>query len=425
MQTSLVLVLAILCSVCLALNLQPSKLAPNTYEVLKCNFHTHTTYSDGQYTPAQVVNLYDSADYDVLAITDHNTVAGYAEAKAEGDKLGLTVICGEEIGSSQYDWPDGSFKHIVALFIHEAILPDGVVPTCFDKIHAQGGIGVVAHPTWGGAWSNWQNYQTAEYIDGWEVGDSRLEWVYKSNYIYLRNHDFHGDTLLHLFSKCWTYVLAENRTESGVKEALMSRRTVIYYSGELYGSPYALSLYIQNQDLTQITADIPSPPMSPSPPTMPTDNLLINPSVETGGTTPDRWSQYKTSGMKAILEWTTDSHTGQRAVKITSTYNPSVSQWQSALWQQTVAKFTVGYTYKFRAWYKSNIQPTILLLAFDSSWKMLQCKMLDLPSSNDWTQSQWVSITVPSGTTTLRADARLYNRASGWAVFDDFELMVS
>lgn len=37
----------------------------------KGNLHTHTTNSDGAYTPEKTIALYKSKDYDFLALTDH------------------------------------------------------------------------------------------------------------------------------------------------------------------------------------------------------------------------------------------------------------------------------------------------------------------------------------------------------------------
>lgn len=41
---------------------------------LKCNFHCHTTCSDGRLSPKDVMAAYRALDYDVLAITDHREV---------------------------------------------------------------------------------------------------------------------------------------------------------------------------------------------------------------------------------------------------------------------------------------------------------------------------------------------------------------
>jgi predicted metal-dependent phosphoesterase TrpH len=40
-------------------------------EPLLCELHAHTTWSDGALTPLELVDLYGSAGFDVLAITDH------------------------------------------------------------------------------------------------------------------------------------------------------------------------------------------------------------------------------------------------------------------------------------------------------------------------------------------------------------------
>jgi hypothetical protein len=58
-----------LLSVCFTSTAQNPVIPPHTYQILKVNFHAHSTYSDGTYTPAQLVNIY-KAGYDVLAITD-------------------------------------------------------------------------------------------------------------------------------------------------------------------------------------------------------------------------------------------------------------------------------------------------------------------------------------------------------------------
>lgn len=45
-----------------------------TYTQYKANFHTHTTVSDGAMNPHEVVDRYHELGYDILAITDHNSV---------------------------------------------------------------------------------------------------------------------------------------------------------------------------------------------------------------------------------------------------------------------------------------------------------------------------------------------------------------
>ena len=61
------------------------------------DLHTHTTASDGQYTPAQLVQLANDRGLSVLAGTDHDTIAGVDEAMAAGNALGLRIIRGVDL----------------------------------------------------------------------------------------------------------------------------------------------------------------------------------------------------------------------------------------------------------------------------------------------------------------------------------------
>ena len=67
-----------------------------------CDLHTHTTASDGQYTPTELAGLAKARGLDLLAVTDHDTIAGVAEAQRAGNTLGLTVIRGVELSAKDY-----------------------------------------------------------------------------------------------------------------------------------------------------------------------------------------------------------------------------------------------------------------------------------------------------------------------------------
>ena len=79
------------------------------------DLHVHTTASDGQYTPAQIIQKAAEKNIKVIAITDHDTTAGLNEAKEEGKKLGVTVVPGIEINIS---FPTGEF-HLLGLGLKE------------------------------------------------------------------------------------------------------------------------------------------------------------------------------------------------------------------------------------------------------------------------------------------------------------------
>ncbi len=72
---------------------------------MKIDLHTHTNYSDGTYTPSQIVDTAIQEGLDVIAITDHDNVLGYEEAVKHannifknGDKK-LEIIRGVEINT--------------------------------------------------------------------------------------------------------------------------------------------------------------------------------------------------------------------------------------------------------------------------------------------------------------------------------------
>ncbi|WP_103503106.1 MULTISPECIES: PHP domain-containing protein [unclassified Streptomyces] len=62
---------------------------------MRIDLHTHSTASDGTDSPAELVRAAAAAGLDVVALTDHDTVAGYAEARAALPP-GLTLVTGAE-----------------------------------------------------------------------------------------------------------------------------------------------------------------------------------------------------------------------------------------------------------------------------------------------------------------------------------------
>ncbi len=77
------------------------------------DLHVHTTASDGQYSPAQIIQKAAEKNLKAIAITDHDTVAGLQEAKEAGRELGVTVVPGIELNIT---FPTGEF-HLLGLGI--------------------------------------------------------------------------------------------------------------------------------------------------------------------------------------------------------------------------------------------------------------------------------------------------------------------
>lgn len=60
------------------------------------NLHTHSTHSDGQYSPSQLARVAYDEGYKAIAITDHDTITAYPELKAACEKIGMECIFGTE-----------------------------------------------------------------------------------------------------------------------------------------------------------------------------------------------------------------------------------------------------------------------------------------------------------------------------------------
>ncbi|MDQ7988436.1 MAG: 3',5'-nucleoside bisphosphate phosphatase [Candidatus Dactylopiibacterium sp.] len=79
--------------------------------ILNADLHSHSTMSDGLLAPADLVCRAHANGVDLLALTDHDEIAGLAEARAAAQGLGLRFVNGAEVSVS---WQDQSV-HIVAL----------------------------------------------------------------------------------------------------------------------------------------------------------------------------------------------------------------------------------------------------------------------------------------------------------------------
>lgn len=78
------------------------------------DLHIHTTFSDGHNTPSEVVKMAQENNVSVIAIADHDNVAGIEEGLAAGKKYGVTVVPGVEISTGFH----GSRLHILGLGVN-------------------------------------------------------------------------------------------------------------------------------------------------------------------------------------------------------------------------------------------------------------------------------------------------------------------
>jgi hypothetical protein len=110
----------------------------------RADIHIHTTFSDGLMTPAAVVEYAATeTDLAVIAISDHDTIAGAVEARRYQRRFPrdfghLDIIIASEITSRQGD--------IVGLYLTDDIPAGMSAAETVEAIHAQGGLAVAVHP---------------------------------------------------------------------------------------------------------------------------------------------------------------------------------------------------------------------------------------------------------------------------------------
>jgi hypothetical protein len=112
---------------------------------LRCALHAHTTRSDGELEPEELIAGYEAAGFDVLAITDH-----WIRTEAESTD-GLFLLPSSELSCRLPDWPD---THLLAFGIDDDPMefvrtrPD--LPEAAAWVAEHGGVSYLAHPYWTG-----------------------------------------------------------------------------------------------------------------------------------------------------------------------------------------------------------------------------------------------------------------------------------
>jgi 3',5'-nucleoside bisphosphate phosphatase len=86
---------------------------PQLSSALSIDLHMHSTASDGVLPPAGVVRRAAELGLGAIALTDHDTVNGVAEALAEGERAGVRVVSGCEF-STAAPWGE---MHVLGYFL--------------------------------------------------------------------------------------------------------------------------------------------------------------------------------------------------------------------------------------------------------------------------------------------------------------------
>jgi hypothetical protein len=226
------------------------------YVTLKCDFHIHTTFSDGLMSPSGRIDEALNDGLDAIAITDHlqygkNYISWQVAEQYAKDK-DIIVIRGTEISNPM---PEGHFN---ALFIYDAtpVLKDSVWDSAVE-VSKQGGLFIWNHP---GMWQPDRKAKMAEIhrrlitnkmLHGIEIFNGFGEFYDNNNGYYpqvfnfcehtnialMANSDTHGRINEEFRNKRRpiTLVFAKERSNDGIKEALFSGRTIAFFNNMLAG----------------------------------------------------------------------------------------------------------------------------------------------------------------------------------------------
>jgi len=140
-------------------------------EWYKGNLHTHTTNSDGAWSPDRVAAEYRAKGYNFLFITDHGTVTDVSDLSGDG----LLVLNGTELGAGKSEV--GHSYHLAVLNLKETVSAKSA-PTLqglIDLLRSKGAEVIVAHPYWSGLTIN--DFSNLEGYIGVEVFNSTCHFA--------------------------------------------------------------------------------------------------------------------------------------------------------------------------------------------------------------------------------------------------------
>jgi hypothetical protein len=231
------------------------------YQTLKCDFHQHTVFSDGDVWPSIRVRESLMDNLDAISLTEHleyqphlgdiphkDRNRSYQIAMKEAKDHNLIIVKGSEITRAM---PPG---HSNAIFIEDA---NKLVQTNFIDAYKEAKQ-QKAFIFWNHPYETPKNDDIAflnevnkklidsNLIDGIEIVNTHtysteaLEIAYKRNLTLMGTSDVHGliDWDYKMGAKGHrpiTLVFSKDRTQEGIKSALMDHRTVVHFDNTLIG----------------------------------------------------------------------------------------------------------------------------------------------------------------------------------------------
>ncbi len=234
--------------------------------MLLCDFHVHSSFSDGSHTIAELVDHYGKAGFDCIAITDHlceeSSILGRGarflgrtltrqsfpryleelrrEARRAWRMYDLVLLSGVEITKNHFS--NARSAHYLGIGIDPGdanwIDPDLPIVESLLELRANGALTVAAHPLGTDDFEAqtlhlWSSRETlAPLFDAWEVGSGRKTYreVMDSGLPILANSDLHHLKQL----ESWKTLLHADKNRDSIFDAIRQQRLAPWFfrSGE-------------------------------------------------------------------------------------------------------------------------------------------------------------------------------------------------
>lgn len=238
----------------------------NGYQVLKCDFHMHTVFTDGHVWPNVRVQEAWKEGLDAISFTEHMEYNPYHEdVKVDHDRShdlavelakrqNIVLVKGTEVTRGT---PPGHFN---ALFIQDAsqLVEDNDSAKdqeAIDRVVQQNAFIFWNHPGWqvnnipgSYEWIDFVdnmykagNLHGIEVVNGLGFHKKAMDWAIDRDLTIIGNTDIHN-LIAHSYDieregvhRTMTLVMSKDRSAAGIREALEAGRTVAWSSNYLFG----------------------------------------------------------------------------------------------------------------------------------------------------------------------------------------------
>ena len=218
-------------------------------QMLLCDFHIHSNYSDGKLSVPEIVDFYGERGFDCICITDHladpkrliGKLSELASFTLSQEQVGeyfaviererqrawrrykMLVMTGIEFNKDGYTRKTSA--HLLGIDLKSPVDPSLDIPVIIAQIHAQGGLAVASHPhimksEWGKntlyLWKNQERF--APLLDAWEIANRNniFNQIGLKRLPFIANSDFHKPK--HIYS--WKTLIHCEKDPEAIKDCI-------------------------------------------------------------------------------------------------------------------------------------------------------------------------------------------------------------